>query len=304
MKKFLALLLCFAILAGMTGCVGPGESPQKKEEEPPKPEDLKEITVTDVEAEANNSGSMWELMCRIFPDYVIFKDDKGNFTKQKVNKELKLNEYDWSSLAGTYKGIDVSKYQGEINWEKVKDAGIKYAIIRVGYRGYTQGTFQEDPKFVENITGALENDIAVGAYIVTKALNAEEGREEAQYILEKIKPYKVTWPVVIDIEPSNNPDDRTATLSASARTDAVVAFCDEIKKAGYVPMIYGGVGTFMKYLEFERLEGIEKWFCMYFNQPYLRYEFGIWQATDTGKVLGINGNVDIDYSIKDYGAAN
>ena len=297
MKRFIALLLCIAVLLGTAGCVGIGESPVKKEED-------KGLDISDVAAEADKSMSMWELMCRMFPDYVIFKDAKGNFTQEKVNKDLKLNTYDWSSLAGTMKGIDVSKYQGVIAWDKVKEAGIEYAIIRVGYRGYTEGTFKDDPNYVENITGALENDIPVGVYMVTKALNAEEGREEAQYILDKIKPYKITWPVVIDIEPSNNPDDRTATLSAKERTDAVVAFCEEVKKAGYVPMIYGGVGTFMKYLEFERLEDIEKWFCMYFNEPYLRYEFGIWQATDSGSVLGINGNVDIDYSIKDYGAAN
>lgn len=299
MKRLTALLLCLAIVAGMTGCVGPGEIPTSKTET----ED-EGVTINDIEAEANKSASMWELMCRLFPDHVIFKDEKGNFTQKKVNKELKLNTYDWSALAGTRKGIDVSKYQGTIEWDKVKKSGIEYAIIRVGYRGYTQGTFQEDPKFVENITGALENDIPVGVYIVTKALNAQEGIEEAQYILDKIKPYKVTWPVVIDIEPSNNPEDRTAALSASERTEAVLAFCEEIKKAGYVPMIYGGIGTFMKYLEFEKLEGVEKWFAMYFNEPYLRYEFGIWQATDSGSVPGIKGNVDIDYSIKDYGAAN
>jgi len=310
MKKITAILLCIVILIGTVGCVGPGEVPQKDEstvtenESEVKKDDLTQVSISDVEALADNSGSMWELMCKLFPDYLIFKDEKGNFTKHKVNKNLKLDTYDWSSLAGTWKGIDVSKYQGTIAWDKVKEFGIQYAIIRVGYRGYTQGTFQEDPKFAENITGALENDIPVGVYFVTKAVNAEEGKEEAQYVLEKIKPYKVTWPVVIDIEPSNNIEDRTAVLSAAERTDAVLAFCEEIKNAGYVPMIYGGIGTFMKYLEFERLEGIEKWFAMYFNQPYLRYEFGIWQATESGNVLGINGNVDIDYSIKDYGAAN
>lgn len=265
-------------------------------------EEVFSLKLSEIQDDANNSSSMWELMCRMFPDHIIFKDSKGRFTSEKVNSELALNTYDWSSLAGTRKGMDVSYYQGAIDWSKVKQSGIEYAIIRLGYRGYTQGTFSEDKKFEANITGALSNDIPVGVYLVTKAVTVDEGIEEANYVLEKIKPYNVTWPVVVDIEPASSINDRTNELTAQQRTDIILAFCDTIKEAGYTPMIYGGVGTFMNYLEFERLEGVEKWFAQYFNQPYLRYEFGIWQATDKGEVLGIKGDVDINYSLKDYGA--
>lgn len=288
-----AVLLAVAILAFAIL-----KSGDKEEEPAPEPA----LRIEDVEGIADDSGSMWELMCRLFPDYVIYKDSKGHFTYSPINKELAQNTYDWSSLAGTIRGIDVSYYQGKISWDKLKTANVNYAIIRVGYRGYTQGTFAEDKMFETNIVGALQNDIPVGVYMVTKALNKEEGAEEADFILEKIKPYNITWPVVIDIEPTSNANDRTANLTASERTDAVLAFCDRIREAGYTPMIYGSVGTFMNYLEFERLEGIEKWFAQYFNAPFLRYEFGIWQASDQGKLPGINGNVDINYSIKDYGA--
>ncbi len=260
------------------------------------------IKLSEIQDDANNSSSMWELLCKMLPEHVIFKDSKGRFTSERVNAELALNTYDWSSLAGTRKGMDVSYYQGAIDWSKVKQSGIEYAIIRLGYRGYAQGVFSEDKKFEANITGALSNDIPAGVYFVTKAITVDEGIEEANYVLERIKPYNVTWPVVIDIEPASSINDRTNELTAPQRTDIILAFCDTIKEAGYTPMIYGGVGTFMNYLEFERLEGVEKWFAQYFNQPYLRYEFGIWQATDKGEVLGIRGNVDINYSLKDYGA--
>ena len=254
-----------------------------------------------VEGEADKAGSMWELICRLFPDYVIFKDDKGGFTFEPVNKELALDTYDWSSLAGTYKGIDVSHYQGKIDWEKVAGQGIEFAFIRVGYRGYGEGKLVTDKYYQDNIEGALKNDVNVGAYFVTKALTEAEAVEEAEYLIDCIKPYNITWPVVIDIEPTKtNTADRTFSLMPYQRTSNVIAFCDTIREAGYTPMIYGGVGTFMKYLEFERLEGIEKWFAQYFNQPWLRYEFGIWQAKDDGYVDGIKGNVDIDYSIKNY----
>jgi len=251
--------------------------------------------------DANKAGSMWELLCRLFPDYVIFKDTIGNFTYEKVNTDLELNTYDWSSLAGTYKGIDVSTYQGKIDWAKVAGQGIEYAFVRVGYRGYTEGVLKEDKRYAENLEGALKNDVAVGAYFVTKALTEEEAVEEALFFIEKVKPYNISWPLVIDIEPTTDLEDRTGTLTAEQRTKNVLAFCNTIKEAGYTPMIYGGVGTFMKYLEFEKLEGIDKWFAQYFNQPWLRYKFGIWQATDQGLVDGIKGNVDINYAIINYG---
>lgn len=293
LKKISAIGLVLAMLLSTAACAAKAPEVSTEPENP-------NAAIEAVEKEANKAGSMWELICRLFPDYVIFKDQLGNFTYEKVNKDLKLNEYDWSSLAGTLKGIDVSYYQGTIDWAKVKESGIDYAFIRVGYRGYTEGKLVEDKKYVDNFTGALQNDIAVGAYFVTKALTEEEGIEEAQYLIEKIKPYNITWPVVIDIEPTSNSSDRTSTLTAEQRTKNVLAFANTLKEAGYTPMIYGGVGTFMKYLEFEKLEGVEKWFAQYFNQPWLRYEFGIWQATDSGKIDGIKGNVDIDYSIVDY----
>jgi GH25 family lysozyme M1 (1,4-beta-N-acetylmuramidase) len=262
------------------------------------------IEIENVEREADKSASMWELVCRLFPDNVIFKDAAGNFTYKPVNKNLALDSYDWSSLSGTLKGIDVSYYQGDIDWAAVKNDGIKYAFIRLGYRGYTEGGLKMDVNFEKNVKGALENDIPVGVYFVTKALTEAEGVEEARYVIDNIKLYNISWPVVIDIEPTANESDRTSFLTPEQRTTSVLAFCDEVGRAGYTPMIYGGVGTYMSYLEFERLEGIEKWFAQYFNQPYLRYEFGIWQATSSGKVSGIKGDVDIDYSIKDYGAGD
>jgi len=296
LKRAFCILLVFFVLL----CTACGSGNQKTEIQ----ESTDEALLEAVEAQANKSGSMWELMCRMFPSYIIHKDLKGNFTHTKVNTELALNTYDWSSLAGTYKGMDVSYYQGDINWSKVAQSGITYAIIRVGYRGYSEGKMVTDNNFEANIKGALENDIPVGVYLVTKALTEEEAVEEAEFLINHIKVYNVTWPVVIDIEPTANIQDRTAELTADVRTRNVLAFCNRIKEEGYTPMIYGGVGTFMNYLEFDKLEGIDKWFAQYFNQPYLRYEFGIWQASSTGSVSGIKGDVDINYSIKDYGKAD
>lgn len=300
-----ALLVVFTIIFAIYVSAHPELKPHRAgTDDVIEEEESISIKLSEIQNDADKSSSMWELMCRMLSDHVVYKDEKGNFTSSKINHELALNTYDWSSLAGTRKGIDVSYYQGDIDWAKVKQSGIEYAIIRLGYRGYLNGNFAEDKKFEKNITGALSNDVPVGVYFVTKAITTDEGVEEAEYILDKIKPYNVSWPVVIDIEPTSNLRDRTAELTAAQRTDIVLAFCETIRNAGYTPMIYGGVGTFMNYLEFERLEGIEKWFAQYFNQPYLQYEFGIWQATDKGEVDGVWVSVDIDYSLKDYGAGS
>jgi len=293
MKRFISIVLVLVICLGAFACTKKQEVLTEEEQELSKLEGIEEV--------ANKSGSMWELICRLFPGYIIFKDILGNFTYEKIDTNLKLNTFDWSNLGNAIKGIDVSRYQGKIDWEKVKLDNIKYAFIRAGYRGYEEGVLQQDSTFETNMTGALKNDIAVGVYFVTKALTEEEAIEEAYYLIEMIKPYNVTWPVVIDIEPTSNSEDRTSVLDAAQRTTNVLAFCNAVKEAGYTPMIYAGVGTFMKYLEFERLEDVEKWFAQYFREPFLRYEHGIWQATDQGSVNGIKGNVDIDYAVKDYG---
>lgn len=287
-KNLISILLVLCMMLSFVSCGKEKEVALTEEQE-----------LEALEKEANKAGSMWELLCRLFPGYVIYKNLTG-FTYQKVNKDLALDTYDWSSLAGTYKGIDVSTYQGKIDWDKVAGSGVEYAFVRVGYRGYTEGVLKEDKRYKENLEGAIKNDISVGAYFVTKALTEEEAIEEANYFISLIKPYKITYPLVIDIEPTTDIDDRTGSLSAEQRTKNVIAFCDTVKAAGYTPMIYGGVGTFMYYLDFEELEGIDKWFAQYFNQPWLRYEFKIWQATDSGTVDGIKGNVDINYSIVDY----
>lgn len=287
-KRLIALLLALVMAVGLVSCK---EKPVEKTEE--------ELLI-EAENNANLASGLWEYIASTFPNYVIFKDSLGRYTFEKVNKDLALDSFDWTNLGDAIKGIDVSAYQGNIDWGKVSKQNVKYAIVRAGYRGYSTGALTLDSKFDANMSGALKNDIAVGAYFVTKAISKEEAVEEAKYLISLVKPYNVTWPLVIDIEPTSNSDDRTSSLTAEERTSYVLEFCNTIKDAGYTPMIYGGVGTFMKYLEFDKLEGIDKWFAQYFNQPWLRYEFGIWQKTDTGSIDGIKGNVDIDYAIKDY----
>ena len=137
-------------------------------------------------------------------------------------------------------------------------------------------------------------------YFFTQATSVEEAEEEAKYVLDQIEPYDVTYPVVIDIEAVANENARTADLTPEERTQYCIAFCDMIRKAGYTPMIYGNIKTFMLMLDIQQLEDYEKWYAYYDDQIYYPYAFSIWQYSDSGSVDGIKGKVDMNISFGDW----
>lgn len=198
-------------------------------------------------------------------------------------------------------GIDVSKYQENINWKKVAGDGVEYAFIRLGIRGATEGKLILDENYEDNIEGALENDINVGVYFFTQALDKEEAVEEAEFVLQHLEGYDVTYPIVLDAEEVTTKNPRTREMTRQDWTDVCIAFCDRIKDAGYTPMIYGNLKTFLLMVDLEQLEAYEKWFAYYQTPLYFPYEFSIWQYTSTGSVNGIKGDVDMNVSMKDWG---
>ena len=195
------------------------------------------------------------------------------------------------------KGIDVSKFQGNIDWSSVKADGVEYAFIRMGYRGYgSAGKLVTDENFEKNIKGATANGVSVGVYFFSQAVNEEEAIEEANYVLEAIKGYDVTYPVVIDIEEVTDKDARTADMTKEQWTKNCIAFCETIKAAGYTPMIYGNLKTFFIMLDMEQLTMYDKWFAQYDTSLYFPYEFKIWQYSESGTVDGISTDVDLNVS--------
>lgn len=197
-------------------------------------------------------------------------------------------------------GIDVSRFQGEINWEKVKASGIDFAIIRAGLRGTTEGKLLTDDFFEDNIEGATENGIDVGVYFYSQAVNKEEAEEEVQLILDLIEPYKVTYPVVIDIESAESDSARTANLTTDDYELVVKTFCDMVSNAGYTPMIYGNVKSFTLLMDAIDVDDYDIWIAYYGTPLYYPYHFNIWQYTSSGKVDGIDGDVDLNICITDY----
>ena len=197
-------------------------------------------------------------------------------------------------------GIDVSRFQGEIDWEKVKAAGVEFAIIRAGLRGTTEGKLLTDDFFEDNIQGATENGIDVGVYFYSQAVNEEEAKEEVQLILDLIEPYKIKYPVVIDVESAESDTARTVDLTTDDYELVVKTFCDMVSKAGYTPMIYGNVKSFTLLMDAVDVDDYDIWIAYYGTPLYYPYHFNIWQYTSSGKVDGIDGDVDLNICITDY----
>lgn len=259
-------------------------------------------------------GDTIDMLRDFFPQEIIYFDD-NSYQFVKLDKSLKQNNLknecfkvaDNGEISyieegvTTYKGIDISSYQRSIDFAKVKASGIDYAIIRTGYRGYgSSGKLVTDDYFESHITNALKNNLDVGVYFFTQAINKEEAVEEANYVLEQIRPYNVKYPVIIDVEDIAVSKYRQQNLTKEELTDVVIAFCDTIKAAGYTPMIYANLRYFIGKLDYERLEAYEKWYAYYNTELYFPYEISMWQYSSTGKVDGIEGNVDLNISFKKW----
>ena len=199
-------------------------------------------------------------------------------------------------------GIDVSKYQGDINWKKVKSAGIDFAILRLGFRGMNEGTLELDPYYLKNVQEATAAGIGVGVYFFSQAVSEKEAVEEAEMVLSYIKDYDVTWPVIFDTEVITTYNARANNLPRDLRTDVCIAFCETIEAAGYRPMVYANTKWMIMGIDLERLTKYDKWYAYYGTTFTFPYHYDMLQYSDTGKVPGISGAVDLDISFVDYSA--
>lgn len=197
-------------------------------------------------------------------------------------------------------GIDVSKYQGDIDWEAVKAAGVEYAIIRVGFRGNREGTLEVDPYFHQNMNNAIKAGVNVGVYFFSQAITVEEALEEAEFVKDLIKDYKITYPVVFDTEQMVSATARANNLSRQLRTDIAKAFCNEMKNTGYHPMIYANTKQMIMGIDLEQLSEYDLWFAYYGSNLQFPYQFEMYQYSQEGRVNGIDGAVDLNLSFVDY----
>lgn len=263
-----------------------------------------------LEESFQNSSTVVGALRPLYEDKLIVASE-GQYHFVPINYDLKMHSYTNENLQildnglveyvenGTvisHKGIDVSKHQGEIDWAKVAADGVEFAFIRVGNRGYGSGAIVEDPQFEANVVGAISNNIKVGVYFFSQAVTVEEAKEEAEFVLNKIAPYRITCPVVLDVEKVADDQARMNLISKEERTANTIAFLEAIEAAGYKTMLYHNMemGTLM--MDMTQLEKYEKWLAYYNKEFYYPYDFSIWQYSDKGKVDGINGNVDMNIS--------
>ncbi len=194
-------------------------------------------------------------------------------------------------------GIDVSKWNGTIDWNAVKNSGVSYVIIRCGYRGSSQGMLVEDPKFTSNIKGATAAGLKVGVYFFTQAVDEVEAVEEASYVLDKIKNYKISYPVFLDVESSGGRADK---IDKNTRTAVCKAFCETIRNGGYTSGIYANKTWLNEKIDAGALSAYKIWLAQYAAAPTYTGRYDMWQYKSTGKVSGISGNVDMNLSYLGY----
>lgn len=258
-----------------------------------------------------------------------------NMEKYTVEYQVHIQDIGWSSwyidgeMAGTfgkskrieavririvphykrnYKGIDVSQYNGNINWGFVKRDNVDFAFIRVGFRGYGKaGNFAEDALFKRNIQAAKNAKVPVGVYFVTQAITDAEAIEEANWVLERIKGYGLEYPIALDIEEAGvAPGDvpRTQNLDRNTRTRLAKLFCQTIQNAGYTPIVYTNVMWANNMLNMSELSQFDTWIAHYkydaTSRPDYNRGYSIWQYSNSGNVNGILGNVDLNICYKRY----
>lgn len=249
--------------------------------------------------------------------YVVMNPEPVTFTYRDRILEAKpgvpVNRYDREGFAvdergrvsysdngrRAKEGIDVSFYQGEIEWQAVAADGVEFAMIRLGYRGYTEGTLQFDSRFAENIRGAAEAGLEVGVYFFSQAITPEEAEEEADFVLKALEGYEITYPVAFDWEPiTPGKDARTDGLDGETLTQCAAAFCRRVEQAGYEPVVY--LNQEMGYLLYDLslLTDWPFWLAEYDSAPDFYYDFMLWQYTHTGTVDGIQGKVDWNLDLR------
>lgn len=230
----------------------------------------------------------------------------------KISANVTRNEYNWAEdfyvddgklYYNYYKdgkalgkpGIDVSEFQHDIDWEKVKATGMQVAIIRLGYRGYgSEGKIHLDSAYEHNLDSAIEVGMETGVYFFSSAINKEEGIEEAEFCLKHVKGKKIKLPIIIDTEyVFEDEGARSNEISVEDRTAAVVGFCETIEAAGYTPMVYASRDQFVKYLDIDQIGKWQFWLASY-DTPVFPYHTEGYQYSPYGLVDGIETQVDLN----------
>lgn len=239
--------------------------------------------------------------------YIRVIDKFGVQQKIKISANIPRHNWDFGNLQtngvlknymeadGSLKkvGIDVSEHQGTIDWVAASGA-IDFAIIRLGYRGYTAGNLILDPYYSTNMAGATAAGVPVGVYFYSQATTYEEGVEEANFVLNNLGDYGLAYPIVLDREDPMSEEARTNNMSKEEHTQAALGFLETVSAAGHRAMVYTNKLYYALYLDLEQIYQYPVWYAQYADEPDWPYEFSIWQYTESGEVPGVYGPVDLN----------
>ena len=233
-----------------------------------------------------------------------------------ISPQIPKCEYDFTNLYNqsgrlkyfegdkctSYFGIDVSKDNSYIDFNKVKKDGVSFVMIRLGSRGYQTGQLSVDEYFRDNIKRANDAGLDVGIYFVSQALTEDEAREEAQFVIDNILGYQVTYPIALVMQPVKNDKARSDALSKKDRTTVMRAFLKAIKDKGYVPIVYGTKRSLFKDIDLSKIVGdYDIWLSdTGSDYPDYPYRYAMWQYSYKGSVDGVSGDVTYNISFVDY----
>ncbi len=208
--------------------------------------------------------------------------------------QYQRHNYLYCLRADSYAGVDVSAYQGDINWKKVKASGIDFAMIRLGYRGYGKaGRLVEDDWAQKNLFEAKREGLSIGAYFFSQALTFQEVEDEIQFMLKILRDHTLDMPIVLDWE-IPTPEARTANMDAQTLTELQLYFCQRMEAMGYQPMVYFNWHQSENLYYLSELENYPFWLALYQDRMTYPWKVEMWQFTCTGQVPGIQGDVDVN----------
>ena len=238
-----------------------------------------------------------EIMIPALEGVAVSKYKEENFREDSKGYKYYYEDGELCS----YTGIDVSGYNGDIDWNKVKASGIDFVMFRIGGRGYGQeGVLYSEPTLLSDIRAAKNAGLWVGGYFFSQATNAAEAKEEAEYAVSLLRGESLDYPLAFDWEVIDYDTARTDGITPEALTECARAFCDTVKEEGYIPCLYTGISLAYYKYDLSQLSDIDIWYASYNDTPDLYYNYMMWQYSCTGKVDGIDGDVDLNICFKNY----
>lgn len=199
-------------------------------------------------------------------------------------------------------GVDLSYHNKSVDFDALAASGVEFVMLRCGYRGYTEGGLVKDEKFDEYAAEANRVGLKLGVYFFTQAVTMEEARDEAEFVIDLIKDYDISYPVAIDTEhvPDSGARTNENEISDELRTQMITEFCKRVSEEGYYPMIYASENWMRRNMDLSKLTEYDFWVPQYLDENDFLFDFTIWQYTEAGYAPGIDGEVDLDISMVDY----